>query len=73
MKAKYKCYMKVDSLLKGIKLRGFYSESTKEWCYQGILKANELVAEGSYDQALVLLQEVEDVYYTEYLTATAAA
>jgi hypothetical protein len=72
MKVKYKCFMKLDSLLKGIRFRGFYSEGTKEWCYQGIVEANDLVAEGDYDQALILLQKVEDVYYTEYLAATAA-
>lgn len=71
MKAKYKCYMKIDSLLKAMKWRGFQSTTTKQWCAEWILKANDLIDQQEYQEALTIVQTVEDAYYQEYLDRAA--
>jgi len=63
----YKCWLKLDRLLKSMRWRGFPHAETKAWYSEWILKASALAAVGDWDQTLVVLQELEDAYHEEWL------
>jgi hypothetical protein len=63
----YKCWHKLHGLLREMRSRGFAYADYKAWYSEWILNASAVAASGNWDEVLVILQNVEDAYYQEWL------
>jgi hypothetical protein len=68
-KLEHKCWIQMERLLISMRDRGFATESAKAWCKEWILVANTEAAVGNWAEVAVVLQEIENAFYQDWLDA----